>query len=175
MPSTPFLLAGVGYALLGAGYGTLVPGITTVAMRDVPPGVSGAASGILNSARQVGTSVGLAVLGAIGVNAAVADWTTKTSGFPASARAAAAGQAQHVAGAQIGAVTKALGAAYRAPAVQSFTHGYRLAMIVAAGAVFLAAACTVLGLGRPSTASERDDSTLSATAPPAPTSAPATG
>ena len=35
-PSTPFALAGVAYALLGAGYGTLVPGITNVAMRDVP-------------------------------------------------------------------------------------------------------------------------------------------
>jgi Na+/melibiose symporter-like transporter len=175
MPSTPFVLAGVGYALLGAGYGTLVPGITNVAMRDVPAGVSGCASGILNSARQVGTSVGLAVLGAIGVNAAVSDWTNKSNGFPPPARAAAVGQAQHVAGAQIGAVTKAMGAAYRAPAVQSFAHGYRLSMIVAAGAVFAAAACTLLGLGRPSAVSERDDSTLGATAPPASASAPATG
>jgi DHA2 family methylenomycin A resistance protein-like MFS transporter len=175
MPSTPFALAGVGYALLGAGYGTLVPGITNVAMRDVPAGVSGCASGILNSARQVGTSVGLAVLGAIGVNAAVSDWTSRTAGFPASTRAAAAGQAQHVAGAQIGAVTKALGAAYRAPAVESFAHGYRLAMIVAAGAVFAAAACTLFGLGRAPAPSGGDDSALSTAAPPVPTIAPAPG
>ena len=42
-----------------------------------------------------------------------------------------------VAGAQIGTVTHALGSAYRAPAVQSFVHGYRLAMMVAAGAGWL--------------------------------------
>jgi DHA2 family methylenomycin A resistance protein-like MFS transporter len=174
-PSTPFALAGVAYALLGAGYGTLVPGITNVAMRDVPRGVSGAASGILNSARQVGTSVGLAVLGAIGVNAAVSDWATKTAGFPESARAGAAGQAQHVAGAQIGTVTNALGSAYRAPAVQSFVHGYRLAMMVAAGAVFVAAASTVIGLGRRSLGAATGDSTVATTAPAAATGAPATG
>jgi hypothetical protein len=54
--------------------------------------------------------------------------------------------AQDVAGAQIGAVTRALGAACRGPAVQAFTDGYRAA-IVAAGLCLLAAgALAVTGL-----------------------------
>jgi EmrB/QacA subfamily drug resistance transporter len=145
-PTTPFALAGLGYVALGAGYGTLVPGIIDVAMRDVPRGVSGVASGILNAARQVGTSVGLAVLGAIGLNAATSDWTAKVAGFPASVQAAAHGQTQAVAGAQISSVTQSIGAAYRDPAVQSFLRGYRLAMIVAAACVLAAAVIAGLGL-----------------------------
>jgi EmrB/QacA subfamily drug resistance transporter len=72
-PSRPFAVTAVGYALSGAGFGTLVPGITHVAMRDVPSGASGAGSGVLNASRQIGTSVGLAVLGAIGMSAAGTD------------------------------------------------------------------------------------------------------
>lgn len=39
-------LTAVGYLLAGAGFGVLVPGVTNIAMRDVPAGVSGAASGV---------------------------------------------------------------------------------------------------------------------------------
>ncbi len=145
-PSTPFVVAALGYVALGAGYGTLVPGIIDVAMRDVPRGVSGAASGILNAARQVGTSVGLAVLGAVGLNATVSDWSNKVAGFPTSVQAAADGQAQAVAGAQISTVTQSIGASYREPAIQSFLQGYRLAMIVAAGCTLAAAVIAGLGL-----------------------------
>jgi hypothetical protein len=76
-------------------------------------------------ARQVGTSVGLAVLGALGVSVASADWARKVLAFPSALRAAAFEQSQHVAGAPIGAVTAALGDACRAAAVESFTHGYQ--------------------------------------------------
>ena len=36
--TTPFALTAVGYLLSGAGFGTLVPATTHVAMRDVPAG-----------------------------------------------------------------------------------------------------------------------------------------
>jgi hypothetical protein len=52
--TTPFDAAFVGYVLVGSGWGALVPGVVSTAMRDVPVGVSGGASGILNAARQVG-------------------------------------------------------------------------------------------------------------------------
>ncbi len=68
--TSPFVLTAIGYVLAGAGFGVIVPGVTHVAMRDVPTGVSGAASGIVNASRQLGTSLGLAVLGGIGVTAA---------------------------------------------------------------------------------------------------------
>jgi len=58
----------------------------------------------------------------------------------------AARQAQYVAGGQIGAVTRALGAQYRADAVTSFLSGYHLALMVAAGATLLAAVVAAVGL-----------------------------
>ena len=76
--TTSFAVAFVGYVFVGIGWGTLVPGVVNVAMRDVPPGVSGGASGLVNAARQVGTSVGLAVLGTIGVRAATSTWASRT-------------------------------------------------------------------------------------------------
>jgi hypothetical protein len=121
-------------------------------MRDVPPGVSGAASGVLNASRQIGTSVGLAVLGAIGVNAAVSDWNAETGRFPASIRAIAPGQAQNVGGARIQAVTHTLGSAYRHPAAQAFVHGYHLAVGVGAVCLLAAAVVAVSGFRRPSSA-----------------------
>jgi predicted MFS family arabinose efflux permease len=139
--STSFVVAFAGYVLLGVGWGTLVPGVVNVAMRDVPPGVSGGASGLVNAARQVGTSVGLAVLGTIGVHAATSAWATRSAGVPG-----APGQAQYVAGGQIGEVTRALGSHYRADAVASFVSGYRLALMVAAGATLVAAVVAAVGL-----------------------------
>ena len=70
-------VAFVGYVFVGIG-GNAGPGVVNVAMRDVPPEVAGGASGLVNAARQVGTSVGLAVLGTIGVRAATTAWTTRT-------------------------------------------------------------------------------------------------
>jgi predicted MFS family arabinose efflux permease len=91
--SAPFALTAAGYLLAGAGFGVLVPGVTNVAMRDVPAGASGAASGVVNAARQVGTSVGLAVLGSLGAAAAISNWHATTARLPAPVRQAAARQA----------------------------------------------------------------------------------
>ncbi len=106
--STPFAVAFVGYVLLGSGWGALVPSTINVAMRDVPLGTSGGGSAIVNAARQVGTSVGLAVLGAIGVNAATSAWAAAPRRWPGPLE-----HAQAVAGAQIALVTKSLGPAVR--------------------------------------------------------------
>lgn len=138
--SAPFALAGIGYLVAGSGFGLLVPGVTHVAMRDVPQGASGAASGVVNASRQIGTSAGLAVLGSFGVDAATSQWNTTTvhhlSGY---LHAAAARQAQNVGGARITAVTQALGSAYRPPAAQAFVHGYHLAVGVGAACLLAAA------------------------------------
>ena len=48
--------------------------------------------------------------------------------------------------AQIGAVTRALGAACRAPAVQAFTDGYRAAVVAAGLCLLTAGALAVTGL-----------------------------
>jgi Amidohydrolase/Major Facilitator Superfamily len=66
--SSPFIIAVIGYVLFGTGTGMWTPGVANVAMRDVPPGLSGTASGVFNASRQVGTSIGLAILGVIGAD-----------------------------------------------------------------------------------------------------------
>lgn len=154
--TTPFVLTAVGYAISGAGFGILTPGTAHVAMRDVPAGISGTASGMLNASRQIGTSVGLAVLGTIGVNAAVSAWNTNIAGFPASIRAAAAGQSQNVTGARINAVIGQLGSAYRHPAADSFLHGYQLAVGVGAVCLLLAALLAVIGFRRNTSSGSRE-------------------
>ena len=139
--TTSFGVAFVGYVFVGVGWGTLVPGVVNVAMRDVPPGVAGGASGLVNAARQVGTSVGLAVLGTIGVHAATTAWSNKSAGV-----SGAASQAQDVAGGQITTVTNALGEQYRPDAVAAFVSGYHLALFVAALATLAAAGVAAIGL-----------------------------
>ncbi|TMC69343.1 MAG: DHA2 family efflux MFS transporter permease subunit [Chloroflexi bacterium] len=49
----------------GAGMGMTFAPMTTVAMRNVSPRMAGAASGVLNTTRQVGAAVGSAVVGAL--------------------------------------------------------------------------------------------------------------
>ena len=154
-PASPFVLTAAGYVLAGGGFGTLVPALTHVAMRDVPAGVSGAASAVLNASRQIGTSVGLAVLGTLAASATIGDWNAQVNRLPAAARVAARDQAQNVGGARIAAVAKALGSAYRHPAAQSFAHGYHVAVGTGAAGLVVAAAVAWLGLrGRSSAFAE---------------------
>jgi predicted MFS family arabinose efflux permease len=155
---SPFGLMVVGYLLAGAGFGVLVPGVTHVAMRDVPAGASGAASGVVNAARQVGSSAGLAVLGSLGATAAISAWRTAIARLPAPARQLAARQTPNVAGARITSVTQALGPAYREAATRAFGHGYQLALGAGAVCLLTAAVIAVGGFRRPAprrTVSER--------------------
>jgi MFS transporter, DHA2 family, methylenomycin A resistance protein len=54
-----------GYFLVGVGYGAAVPAISAMAMGAIEVERAGVASGVLNTARQVGSAVGLAALGSI--------------------------------------------------------------------------------------------------------------
>jgi MFS family permease len=49
----------------GAGMGLTFAPMTTVAMRNISPQMAGAASGVLNTTRQVGAAIGSAVVGAL--------------------------------------------------------------------------------------------------------------
>jgi EmrB/QacA subfamily drug resistance transporter len=57
-----FLLPAI---IAGAGMGMTFAPMTTVAMRNISPRVSGAASGVLNTTRQLGAAIGSAVVGAV--------------------------------------------------------------------------------------------------------------
>jgi hypothetical protein len=143
--TTPFVLTALGYVCCGGGFGTFVPAVTHVAMRDVPQGASGAASALVNACRQIGTSVGLAVLGSLGVTTAISRWNTAVRQFPVPSRTVAAGQAQNVGGARISAVVNALGPSYRQPAANAFVSGYHLAVGVGAACLLVAVAIALLG------------------------------
>jgi DHA2 family methylenomycin A resistance protein-like MFS transporter len=145
-PASPFYIAVIGYVLFGIGTGMWIPGVANVAMRDVPPGLSGTASGVFNASRQVGTSIGLAILGAIGADTATSAWTSQAAHLPGPARQAAIGQTRNVASARIGSVTRALGAGHRAAAEQAFTHGYQVAVLTAGLCLIAAAIIAAFGL-----------------------------
>src|SRR5580692_11804323 len=145
-PSSPFVIAVIGYVVFGIGTGMWIPGVANVAMRDVPPGLSGTASGVFNASRQVGTSVGLAILGAVEAGAATSAWGSHVAYLPGAARQTATGQAHNVASARIGPVTSALGAGERAAAEQAFSHGYAAAVLVAGFFLVAAAVLVVFGL-----------------------------
>ena len=51
--------------IAGAGMGMTFAPMTTVAMRNISPRVAGAASGVLNTTRQLGAAIGSAVVGAV--------------------------------------------------------------------------------------------------------------
>ena len=112
------------YVLLGLGYGLLVPAVSAAAMATVPADHSGVGSGILNSARQVGAAVGLAVLGSISVARATREWHAYLDTLPAAAAATAAVLVQQAAG-EAGVVAATLGQQAVAPALSAFLAGYR--------------------------------------------------
>ena len=128
---------------LGMG-GTFAP-LTTVAMREVDPRMAGAASGVLNTTRQVGSVIGTAAVGALLQNRLAASLTSQASirsaGLPAPVRehfvsgfrqSAASGvltggPAGSAPGGTPG-VPAALAAQLRRLAAEVFTNGYVLAM-----------------------------------------------
>ena len=106
------------YVIMGAGLALTMPTTSATAMAAVDPRKAGVASGVINSARQVGAAVGLAVLGAVGRDARdpVVGRTTSRSSPPAL-QARAAGLDELVIGGQgrvIGQIAGPAAAAERA-------------------------------------------------------------
>ncbi len=130
------IVAGIGMG------GTFAP-MTTTAMRNVEPRLAGAASGMLNTVRQVGSVIGTASVGALLENRLVASLTSqatvRSAGLPAAVRttfitgfrqAAASGLLSGTPadrGAQRG-IPSALAAELQRLGSEVFTHGYVLAM-----------------------------------------------
>jgi EmrB/QacA subfamily drug resistance transporter len=67
------------FCLLGAGIGLVFPPLPTMAMRNVPERLAGAASGLLNTMRQAGSVIGTAAVGALLQNRLVASLTTEAT------------------------------------------------------------------------------------------------
>jgi hypothetical protein len=136
--STPFAWPAACYILVGVGFALMVPAGSTAAMAEVPEGSSGIGSGVFNACRQIGTAMGLAILGSIGASVILADWHRQSGAFPAGERHSAAQAGADVAGGQIHVVTAAVGRLARGPAEIAFLRGFEVALL-AAGAIMAAA------------------------------------
>jgi len=63
--TTPFAVLIVSYVLFGLGLGLINPPITNTAVSGMPPSQAGVAAAVASTSRQVGQTLGVAVLGAI--------------------------------------------------------------------------------------------------------------
>lgn len=90
-PHTTFLSLLPALVLHGIGIGFATSQLTNVVLSDIPPQKSGSASGAAGMVRQVGTALGIALIGAIFLSAArgnIRDNLDHTTGLPPQARAA---------------------------------------------------------------------------------------
>jgi EmrB/QacA subfamily drug resistance transporter len=128
-------------AVYGGGIGLTFSPLTTAAMKDVPLGIAGSASGVLNTMRSLGQVLGIAVLGSVLQTRLAADMGKQLAGSPLPA-----GIRDHLAaltGAiRIEEIPAALGQAYARllPAVMADLHQ---ALISATRTTFLVSAVTV--------------------------------
>jgi DHA2 family methylenomycin A resistance protein-like MFS transporter len=151
-PGAGLLAASPGYVLIGAGYGMAVPTISSVAVSALPVEHSGLAAGVLNSARQVGTAVGLAALGSVGLAVTRSSWAAQSVQLPASAQAAGPDVVQDVSGGQGNVVAQQLGAAAKPLVDSAFVDGLHVALLIGGGLMLVAAVFAFIVLRRPAVA-----------------------
>ena len=156
----PLIVAGAGMG------GTFAP-LTTTAMRQINPQMAGAASGMINTVRQVGSVIGTAAVGALLENRLVSSLTSQATsrsvglpgpvrtsfinGFRTSAASGLIGGGSGGPTAQPG-VSRALAAQLQRLAAEVFSHGFVIAMrwtmVMPIAVVFLAAvSCLALRSG----------------------------
>jgi EmrB/QacA subfamily drug resistance transporter len=82
---TPLVLIVVAYVVFGIGFGMVNAPITNTAVSGMPLAQAGVAAGVASTSRQVGSALGVAVLGSL-VTAQLG--TSMTAGFAAAARPA---------------------------------------------------------------------------------------
>jgi EmrB/QacA subfamily drug resistance transporter len=64
-PMTPFAYLIAAYVIFGLGFGLINPPITNTAVSGMPPSQAGVAAAVASTSRQVGQTLGVAVLGAL--------------------------------------------------------------------------------------------------------------
>jgi hypothetical protein len=135
-------------ALLGLGMGLTIPAVSAAGMAAVDEDHSGIASGVINAARQLGGSLGIAVLGSIAATLARADWQHKLSLLGPAARAKAANLTGLALGGQGKAIAALAGRRAETAGLESFVHGLRGALLTSAVLALVGAAVAAVGLRR---------------------------
>jgi hypothetical protein len=144
--ATPFAWAAACYVLVGVGFALMVPAGSAAAMAAVPEGSSGIGSGLFNACRQIGTAMGLAILGSIGASVILADWHRQSASFPPAEQHSAAQAGADVAGGQVHVVAASVGRLALDPAKSSFLRGFALALLLAGATLAVAGLVGFLGL-----------------------------
>ena len=157
----PQLVAGIG---IGCTFAPMI----TIALRNVNPLMAGAASGVFNTTRQVGTVIGTAGVGALLQNRLIAGFTSQVAqrgaGLPlvARERLAAGFQAAAKGGLEVGSGARTTGLAG-----QIFTHGFvsamRPTMLVPILFLLAGAACCVFIRRQPAAVAAAATSEISET------------
>ena len=135
--------SGYGHVLLGmfvmaSGMGLTMTPMTELIMSSVPRDKAGVGSAMNDTTREVGTTLGVAVLGSILSSGYTSHLGSAVAGLPAPARQAAEGSLAGALGVahQIGG---AQGASIVDAAKSAWAHGLQLSMLIGAGIVLLAA------------------------------------
>ncbi len=123
------------FVLLGAGISLTMPALSGAAMSSVDPTKSGIASGVLNSARQIGGAVGIALMGSVVAKLAADEFGDAPKELQ-----------QLVVGGQTRLVGQLAGADAQARAADAFVVGMHGAMWAGAALTLLAAAVSFFGL-----------------------------
>jgi MFS transporter, DHA2 family, methylenomycin A resistance protein len=156
--TTAFAWPAACYILVGVGFGLMVPAVSAAAMAQVPVGSSGIGSGLFNACRQIGTAIGLAILGSIGSAVILADWHRNVRYLPPAERRRAAPVGAEVAGGRVHVAAALVGGNTLDRAVASFLAGFEVALLVAGAILVVSGALGLLGLRRlqSSAAQQRD-------------------
>ncbi|MFC4905771.1 MFS transporter [Actinomadura gamaensis] len=133
--ATPYPLYAACLVVLSVGMGLCVPSLSIAIMGALPPSRAGLGSGLNGAAREIGSALGVAVLG-----------TVLTSRFAAGLPPAEARRA-HAPGQVLAA---AHGATAHRTAVTAFTHAATAGFAVVAAVVLVLSLLVAAGLGRPS-------------------------
>jgi EmrB/QacA subfamily drug resistance transporter len=131
------------FICVGAGVSMSMPTTTGVAMGSVDPARAGIASGVVNSGRQVGGALGVAVLGSIAATVASSHWADNA---PAALQGNASRFDSLVIGGQAGPITRAAGSDAGLAASQAFVDGVTTAMTVGALLALTGAVIAFFGL-----------------------------
>ncbi|MDX6547955.1 MAG: hypothetical protein QOG33_1505 [Gaiellales bacterium] len=131
------------YIAAGAGIAMTMPAVSAAGMAAVDQTKAGVASGVINSSRQVGGALGVAVLGAVVATRVGSAWTGDARLVPL----VTGGQGRRIHDLAIAqGATPQVAAALQSQALHAFVHGVQGAMLVGAALAFSASMTAFFGL-----------------------------
>jgi EmrB/QacA subfamily drug resistance transporter len=143
---TPYSSIWPFFVLCGIRTALAMPTLSATAMGAIAAEKAGVASGVLNTARQVGGALGIAVLGAVATARIASQWDDFVAAAPPALQPQATRLGELVQGGQLAPIGRLAGPAASDVAASAFMTGFSAAMWTAAALTLLAAAVALVGL-----------------------------